>query len=403
MTATFAWLDYSERDRRQALDVVDLLREAATVDELGLGVVRDAFADLLFPGTSTIQTRARYFLFVPWIYLELERLRAPSAEVATRARRAEVALIDARVESGEREGVIGILAGRTLKRLPSNVYWNGLRSWGIRRFPGSQPQYHRALDGFYASPEHLLIDDDRNPAGGTSPTNWDPNLPPPPRGFHKGATLSLTSAEAEYLRERIIVTHRYSMLAFLVQEGEPTKTAFPWEHPQHREFREPFAEEVLHARLFSEAIHGAQLLYNLMLAEAVKNDEWVQRFVEAINDWGVLIGRRQRAFAAWDRRRFWAIVVGGGGQPSTRARDFMDTWFDLALAPSAAARIARVADARRLVAQREHQLKGSRARLLNRQALLLWQGDAGSRQIDFRWGVTQEIANDILEGLPPDA
>jgi hypothetical protein len=67
MSSTLTWLDYSDRDRRRALDVVDLLRESSTVDELGLGLVRDAFADLLFPGTSTIQTRARYFLFVPWI------------------------------------------------------------------------------------------------------------------------------------------------------------------------------------------------------------------------------------------------------------------------------------------------------------------------------------------------
>src|SRR5712675_1535949 len=152
MTATLAWLDYSERDRRRALDVVDLLREPSTVDELGLGSVRDAFADLLFPGTSTIQTRARYFLFVPWEYLELERLRVPSHHVVARGRRAEIELIDALVDSKERQGVIGIQARQTLKRLPSNVYWSGLLAWGIRRFHGSQPQYHQSLDEFYASP-----------------------------------------------------------------------------------------------------------------------------------------------------------------------------------------------------------------------------------------------------------
>jgi hypothetical protein len=150
-------------------------------------------------------------------------------------------------------------------------------------------------------------------------------------------------------------------------------------------------------------MHGAQLLYNLMLAEAVENDEWVQRFVEAIDRWAGLMGAREPAFAAWDRGRFWAIVVEGGRRPSPRARDFIETWLDLALAPSAAARIADDAVARRLVAEREHQLKGSRARLQNRQALLLWQGDAGSKQIDFRWEVTQDIVNDILTGLRVDA
>ncbi len=40
------------------MEVIDLFGEDDTRDELGLGTIRDGFADLLFPGTSTIQTRA---------------------------------------------------------------------------------------------------------------------------------------------------------------------------------------------------------------------------------------------------------------------------------------------------------------------------------------------------------
>ena len=63
MTSSFSWLDYSEHDRRKMLDVVELFREPDIRDELGLGTIRDAIADLLFPGTSTIQTRARFFSY----------------------------------------------------------------------------------------------------------------------------------------------------------------------------------------------------------------------------------------------------------------------------------------------------------------------------------------------------
>src|SRR5438067_6396170 len=117
MTSTFAWLDFSEHQRRQMLDLLDLFRERDTRDELGIGVIRDAFADLLFPGTSTIQTRARYFLFVPWIYQRLEKKRVRSAEVADRARRDELALIGPLAESDDPDGTIGIEARQTLKRL----------------------------------------------------------------------------------------------------------------------------------------------------------------------------------------------------------------------------------------------------------------------------------------------
>jgi hypothetical protein len=38
--SAFVWLDYSERERRKMLDVVDLFREHDTRDELGIGSVR---------------------------------------------------------------------------------------------------------------------------------------------------------------------------------------------------------------------------------------------------------------------------------------------------------------------------------------------------------------------------
>ncbi len=58
MTAILAWLDYSQRDRKRALDALGLLREPSTFDELGLGAVRDALANLLFPDTSTMLARS---------------------------------------------------------------------------------------------------------------------------------------------------------------------------------------------------------------------------------------------------------------------------------------------------------------------------------------------------------
>lgn len=47
---------FSKEDRQKAFDVINLLSEQGAVDELGIGVIRDAFANYFFPGTSTIQT-----------------------------------------------------------------------------------------------------------------------------------------------------------------------------------------------------------------------------------------------------------------------------------------------------------------------------------------------------------
>ena len=112
-TSAFAWLDYSDGERRRMLEVIDLFREKGTVDEIGIGSIRDTFADRFFPAISTIQSRARYFLFIPWIYQMLERERIPSARAGPHARYLQAQLVDGLKAGGEgtAAGLIGIDAG----------------------------------------------------------------------------------------------------------------------------------------------------------------------------------------------------------------------------------------------------------------------------------------------------
>jgi hypothetical protein len=149
MPSTFTWLDYSEHERRKMLDVIELFGERTTRDELGLAGVRDAFADLFFPGISTIQTRAKYFLFVPWIHLRLEEQRIRSSDIERRARKLETELMAEIEKSDDIDGLIGRRAKENVQRLAAGVYWMGLQIWGIRAFEGSQDQYYRSLDVCY--------------------------------------------------------------------------------------------------------------------------------------------------------------------------------------------------------------------------------------------------------------
>ena len=64
------WVDFSKADREKVLDVMNLLQEQGAVDEIGIGLIRDAFANYFFPGTSTVQTRAKYFFIVSYILQE---------------------------------------------------------------------------------------------------------------------------------------------------------------------------------------------------------------------------------------------------------------------------------------------------------------------------------------------
>jgi len=55
------WIDFSSEHRERLRAVLDLLSAPGVLDELCIGPVRDAFADHMFPGISTIKTRAKYF------------------------------------------------------------------------------------------------------------------------------------------------------------------------------------------------------------------------------------------------------------------------------------------------------------------------------------------------------
>jgi hypothetical protein len=72
MQPQLTWIDLTATDRDKVRRVLDLFKEQGTVDELGLGSLRDVFSNALFPGTSVLHTRLRYVLFIPWIYQEIE-------------------------------------------------------------------------------------------------------------------------------------------------------------------------------------------------------------------------------------------------------------------------------------------------------------------------------------------
>jgi hypothetical protein len=401
--SSFTWLDYSEHERRKMLDVVDLFKERDTRDELGIGAVRDSFADQLFPGTSTIMTRARYFLIVPWTFQRLETRRVSSAQMPDRARRAETDLIEAIEQSDDKDRNIGKYAKTTLKRLPSSVYWQGLAVWGIRTFAGSQSQYYRSLDHHYSQVgRHSRRKEERDAEHDDLVVpNWHAGLIAPSEKFPEECSLRLTRAEAEYLSERICLSPRSagSLLAELVARRQPwDQVAFAWEHPQFKSLPASLREKLLHAQNFSEVMHGASLLYNLILAEEAHWNDGLTDYRDRFAKWAKAIAVRSGALKEWNRERFWEIVRIGNPRIRGRSQDFINAWWTLALG-TAPERLCASPNARRLITERERQLKKNLARINNPRAQELWNGESGSDPLEFRWQISQRILTDIFQGL----
>ena len=406
--SSLTWLDSSEHERRSVLELVSALNEPGTLDELGIGTIRDTIADKLFPGTSTIQTRARYFLFIPWILQMVEDGSPSGAE--SRAGQLQNQLRDALVMALDlnEPGVIGREAGRNLQRWPLDIYWLGMAEWGIRRHyesissyfanlgrPSRWRQLGRALDE--------PVEGRRDEAADSIPSNWVA-LPPPPNGFPEGASFLLTPDEARFLIERVVLTHPDSLLAHILQtsQGADVYSAdYPWDHPTAHTAQASVREWLQDARLFSLVHQGAVLLYNLMLANKLDSGKDIAEFTAALGSWSEEIASAGPDLARWDRASMWKRLLGTNPRLRRRTREFADRWYELASMQNSGF-IGDSTEAQRLISEREHALKGARARLTYAEARDRRRGFPTSARLEFRWTQVQRITSDIMSALEQD-
>lgn len=225
------WIDFSKDERNKVLNVIHLLDEPGAVDELGIGAIRDAFADYFFPGTSTVQTRAKYFLIVPYVLFEAGNGKYGS----------DINTILRRIDSEERncrdiliktsnDGVIGSLVPKSwVLRTPSNIYWNGIKRIGIFKEDLSVKEYiHQSIiqrnlkqTKAYGNRDKDAEENEKDDVdagditsiqfwslGDTYHSDWRDNL-----------SIELLPGEAAFLRTQIITTQRNSLFAFVLKNN----------------------------------------------------------------------------------------------------------------------------------------------------------------------------------------
>ena len=376
--SSLAWIDFDATERQRVQHLLCFLNEKESRDELGLGAIRNSIADHLFPGTSTIQRRLRYMLFVPWIFRDLAEGGVPRGKVAEAARAREIALIDALMVGSDGEGIIGKDAGATLQRLPSAVYWAGLEAWGIRKLPGS-------IETVFTT---------WNPEAEKNNNRW--HLPPSPRpaDMFERIGFDLTKKEAEFIIERLIDSQYGSLLAWLAREGHYADCDYVWDHPLQADFPEDARDLVRHARLFSGVMHGATLLYNLMLSRLLGNEDWIGRYEDALEDWAEDFEVAETR--DWRLADFWDAVQHPNHRIVGEAKDFVRDWRRIAMSDPEG--IADSKAAQNLVRTRE-QRKGSQSRFDNTALRDRWPGSAGTARLVFRWPQARGYLKDLADAL----
>lgn len=392
-SSVFGWLDHDDAERARMREVVKLFQERSSVDELGIGAIRDAFSDALFPSTSVLHTRARYLLFIPWLLQQSTRRGVTTERARDELRKAEVQLIHALLAGEESTGVLGNQARDRLQRFPSEVYWPALRRLGLVRWDVSREGWFRAAVSAQRREVEVTSHDDAAPA---RDLGLHRALPATPGDLLDVATFDLARDEAEFLRSRFAALPSSSTMSWLATHATSAAGQQIWQHAQLGEMPAEHRARIEHARRLHHVWHGAPLLYNLMLARLCEDDEQVDHYVAELDWWDEEMEESQ-ALRDWERSDFWILVhrLNPRVRPHTRA--FIDNWIDLAQRGE-----HRGANAETLIRRQEIRLKGLRARLESPAARETWSGGAGLVRLEFRWSVAQRFLSDVLDGLERD-
>lgn len=415
--SSIGWIDFSSEHRDKVRTVIDLLSAPGVVDELGIGVVRDSFSDHMFPGISTIQTRAKYFTLSALLIRDYQLSERAKNKPRTLERYLEDEEKDCRISLVNRHGSgrsnLGIIGGsfgsrsdQDVVRRPSSVYWNGMRLFGIimpsylslaefsRRLSDDRKQLRSLLE---ETKQERGDDQDAEDNG----MQLRVHTPEIDSDYWEKLSIDLTREEAVFLRDQITSRQTESLLGQILKHDRwmDEVLALP-ETANFDQFSElPFIASlksqelqrtVQHARDFWRIMEGAHIRYNCLLQSAGFGTNELKSDFES--QWEAWREKISNFPPLWDTPFMWAMVHRHKSQPKSHTRKFIDHWIEESR--QGAQNLSRCDE---LVSHQERLNKGNRARLRpgNQDAINSWMG---LNRVEYRLPQVIRIIRDIHEG-----
>lgn len=405
------WVDFSSLERDRVSQVLSILQEKGTLDELGIGQIRDAFADKLFPGISTIQTRAKYFVTLPYIFHDYRNLPVFDRSKITLydyLSEREDELARQLVKNHKNAIPPGIIGKESLdtgvSRKPSSVYWNGLRQLSIINAQLS-------LREFVVQYQDLLNSKVKEHEEDDEPSSVTAHMVPKPDCYElqwfEDVSLELTRREAEFLRSRLLNSSKteFSILSQVVKHDLEAKVLTTLDNSMNSSWQiEALYECLKHTPVsfntkeclkkaleFSFVLKGAHIRYNILLAIRSGNAAFKDKLEEEFALWIEQARSRQVYFTQENIDSWYQLAFGLSERINNRTRKFIEGWCHLITTHSPTSELDKCVRAQAIAN------KGGRC-LLNK-ALNEQQGWVGMFNLEFRWPTARTILQDIQEGL----
>lgn len=282
-------MSFNQEALSRANKVMSLLQGQGAIDELGFGRIRDAFSNMMFPGMSTLQSHAKYFLMMPALYAFLERTPIRDARDArAKIREHEISFTYRLLAGTPKEETGGIIGCASLEKRqeyvkydPAYIYHAGMETYGLIRSGGNiykmiaersnmyrnQPKKQRASEEWDGDSEDL---NGIRQLFLTCGENYD---------FKSNAPLSisLTYREATFLKKQIIAHTPGSLIGYLLDSGlDRTAVQYDFDNLENA-LKDNLPEEIfttyILARRYSRFAYLLRLRYAMLYNISVKADK----------------------------------------------------------------------------------------------------------------------------------
>lgn len=418
MTSAFGWIDFSSEHREKVRSVIDLLSTPGVIDELGIGVIRDAFSDSLFPGISTVQTRPKYFTLTALLlkrYAEAlhSNKRLPPLEeyLEKEEKRCRIQLVRTHEDDPDALGIIGSNFGqredRTVVRGPCSIYWAGLRRFGmVSPIDLSFREFGRRIsDPRYRLQRALRDGGDDDLSESDEPASCIRVLAPPvDDAYWDHLSISLTREEAEFLRLQILAHSPTTLIGrILLDDAVSEEILALRRNSSFEQFADlPFLKKlphpelrttVEHARDFWKIFRGAYIRYNCLLQARFGTSDGAAMCNEQWKSWREELPSVMRR---WETSVMWRVVAAQTRGVKQSTRRFVNAWIEECRQGA-----EREDECDELIRRQEIHNKGKRARFRpdNQDAV---NHTLGLTEMEFRfpqaWVLIRDIRDALVEG-----
>lgn len=232
------FVNFNTEEKKRVAKMMQLLQESEAIEELGIGRVRDHFSNTLFPGTSTLQHHAKYFVLLPSLYYHtafksqkfqtVDEVRRYIKEAEIQITRQLAKWDNGKINTTE-TGITGINTliealndyRKYVKYDPAYIYGSGLTKYEIIPDVCVERLILELNKKNFENPHRNNTFKSEDPTDDSGDLTGDKQLIKTcgeTYDFFNGMTmnLSLSEKEASFLKDRILTSCDGTMLAYLI-------------------------------------------------------------------------------------------------------------------------------------------------------------------------------------------